>query len=196
MNSTAAPVSAEGRPYGDAEADATYRKVFWRIIPFLILCYLFNFLDRINVAFAKLQFTRELHFSEAVYGLGSGIFYIGYSLFEVPSNLMLDKIGIRKTLVRIMVLWGLFSALTAFMRTPQHYYIIRTLLGAAEAGFFPGILFYVTQWVPAGRRARITALFFMSVPFSGIIGGPLSGWVMHSLSGFHGFEGWQWLFLL
>jgi len=196
MNSTAVPGLAEERPYRDAEADATYSKVFWRIIPFLILCYLFNFLDRINVAFAKLQFSRDLHFSEAVYGLGSGIFYIGYSLCEVPSNIMLDRIGIRKTLVRIMVLWGLFSAVTAFMRTPQHYYIIRTLLGAAEAGFFPGILFYVTQWVPVARRARITALFFMSVPFSGIIGGPLSGFVMHSFSSFHGLQGWQWLFLM
>ena len=127
---------------------------------------------------------------------GSGIFYIGYSLFEVPSNIMLDKIGIRKTLVRIMVLWGLISAATAFMRLPQHYYIIRTLLGAAEAGFFPGILFYVTKWVPLSRRAWITALFFMSVPFSGIVGGPLSGWILQNLSGFRGIAGWQWLFIV
>ena len=193
MNSGAA--GAQQPPYSQAEADSTYSKIFWRIIPFLIVCYLFNFLDRINVAFAKLQFTHDLHFSEAVYGLGSGIFYIGYSLFEVPSNIMLDKIGIRKTLVRIMVLWGLISAATAFMRLPQHYYFIRTLLGAAEAGFFPGILFYVTKWVPLRRRARITALFFMSVPFSGIVGGPLSGWIMQNLSGFHGLAGWQWLFI-
>jgi MFS family permease len=195
MNGTAS-LQTTPPPYSESEARATYKKVFLRIIPFLIFCYLFNFLDRINVAFAKLQFTRELHFSEAVYGLGSGIFYIGYSLFEVPSNIMLDKIGIRKTLVRIMVLWGLFSAATAFMRLPSHYYLIRILLGAAEAGFFPGILFYVTKWVPLSRRAWITALFFMSVPFSGIVGGPLSGWVMHSFSGYHGLAGWQWLFLV
>jgi D-galactonate transporter len=195
MNVTPPPPQ-RATPYSASEAKATYKKVFLRIIPFLIFCYLFNFLDRINVAFAKLQFTRELHFSEAVYGLGSGVFYIGYSLFEVPSNLMLDKIGIRKTLVRIMVLWGLFSCATAFMRLPSHYYVIRILLGAAEAGFFPGILFYVTKWVPLSRRAWITALFFMSVPFSGMVGGPLSGWVMQNLSGVHRLAGWQWLFLV
>lgn len=173
-----------------------YNRIFIRLLPFLILCYFFAFVDRTNVAFAKLQFTRELGFSEAVYGLGSGIFYFGYSLFEFPSNLILARIGIRKTLLRIMIVWGICSALTAFIVLPWHYYTVRFLLGAAEAGFFPGILFYLTLWVPERRRAHLTSLFMAAIPFSGIVGGPLSGWLMTSFDGVLGLQGWQWLFLI
>jgi MFS family permease len=178
------------------ETNDCYRKIFIRLLPFLIVCYFFAFVDRTNVAFAKLQFTSSLGFTEAVYGLGSGIFYIGYALFEFPSNLLLARVGIRKTLLRIMVLWGLCSAATAFVTLPWHYYTARFLLGVFEAGFFPGILFYITLWVPAHRRAHLTSLFMMSIPVSGLVGGPVSGWIMRSMHGVADLQGWQWLFLL
>jgi MFS family permease len=178
-----------------AEADATFRKVAWRIIPLLVVSYILAFVDRANVGFAKLQFAQDLGFSEAVYGLGGGLFYLGYSLFEVPSNLILAKVGIRVTLLRIMVLWSLCSAALAFMSTPTHYYVLRTMLGAAEAGFFPGILFYLTTWIPASRRSRFTALFMSSIAISGLVGGPISGFILHTFDGVWGLRGWQWMFL-
>lgn len=173
-----------------------YKKVLWRLMPLLILCYVSAFLNRQNVGFAKLQFMHDLKFTEAIYGVGGGIFYLGYVLFEIPSNLYLAKNGARKTLLRIMVLWGLCSAAMAFMRGPREYYILRCLLGAAEAGLFPGVLLYLTYWVPAARRAFFTALFMFSIGVSGIIGGPLSGGIMRWLQGVLGFQGWQWLFLI
>jgi MFS family permease len=176
-------------------ADSAYRKIYWRIIPFLMLCYLAAFVDRSNIGFAKLQFVKDLGLTEAVYGFGAGIFYLGYILFEVPSNLMLEKIGVRKTLLRIMTVWGVCSAATAFISADWHLYILRFLLGAGEAGFFPGILFYLTLWTPAKRRARLTAMFMASIGVSGIIGGPLSGAIMTHLEGVWGLAGWQWLFL-
>jgi MFS family permease len=175
---------------------AIYKKVLWRLMPLLILCYISAFLNRQNVGFAKLQFMHDLKFTEAIYGVGGGIFYLGYVLFEIPSNLYLAKSGARKTLLRIMVLWGLCSAAMAFMRGPREYYILRCLLGAAEAGLFPGVLLYLTYWVPAARRAYFTALFMFSIGASGIIGGPLSGGIMRWLQGALGFQGWQWLFLI
>jgi sugar phosphate permease len=179
-----------------AEADATFRKVAWRIIPLLVFCYILAFIDRANVGFAKLQFAQDLHFSEAVYGLGGGLFYLGYSLFEVPSNLLLAKVGVRVTLLRIMVLWSLCSAALAFMTTPMHYYVLRAMLGAAEAGFFPGILFYLSTWIPPSRRGRFTAFFMSSIAISGLLGGPISGFVLHTLDGVWGWRGWQWMFLV
>ena len=134
-----------------SEVDALYRKVFWRTIPILIVSYIIAFIDRGNVGFAKLQFMSDLGFTEAVFGLGAGLFYLGYSLFEIPSNLILAKTGARLTLLRIMVLWGACSAALALMSTPMHFYVLRSLLGAAEAGFFPGVLFYLTTWIPASR---------------------------------------------
>ncbi|MBV8915432.1 MAG: MFS transporter, partial [Acetobacteraceae bacterium] len=134
------------------EVNATFRKVMWRIMPVLMISYIIAFIDRGNVGFAKLQFMSDLHFSEAVFGLGGGLFYLGYSVLEIPSNLWLARVGARLTLLRIMVLWGVCSAVLAFMTQPWHYYILRSLLGAAEAGFFPGVLFYITTWVPASRR--------------------------------------------
>jgi len=177
-------------------ADATYRKILWRIMPFLMLVYVVSFIDRSNVGFAKLHFLADLNFTDAIYGIGAGIFYVGYILFEVPSNLWLQKIGARKTLLRIMVLWGLFCAALAFMQTATHFYLMRLLLGAAEAGLFPGMLLYLTYWVPLSRRARFTALFTASIPLAGLIGGPLSGWLMHAFEGVAGMRGWQWLFII
>jgi D-galactonate transporter len=176
--------------------DAIYRKAAWRIMPLILLCYIANYIDRSNIGIAQLQLRTDLGFSEAVYGIGVGLFFVGFILFEVPSNLLLERIGARATLLRIMVLWGLISTLTMFVRTPWQFYAARILLGAAEAGFFPGVLLYLTYWFPSARRTRMTALFFMGLPLSGIIGSPLSGWIMHSFPGVLGLQGWQWLFLL
>lgn len=178
------------------EADATYRKVLRRIMPFLMLCYIVSFIDRANIGFAKLHFVTDLHFNDAIYGIGAGIFYVGYILFEVPSNLALHKSGVRLTLLRIMMLWGLFSTAMAFMQTSTHFYVMRFLLGAAEAGMFPGMLLYLTYWVPLNRRARFNALFTASIPLAGMIGGPLSGAVMHGFDGVAGMKGWQWMFII
>jgi sugar phosphate permease len=175
-------------------ADAVYRKVSWRLIPLLFLCYIVAYLDRVNVGFAKLQMQDALQFSEAVYGLGAGIFFIGYFIFEVPSNVILHKVGARRWIARIMVTWGLLSAGTMFVTTPMAFYVIRFFLGAAEAGFFPGIILY--YWYPAARRGKATSLFLAAIPFAGILGGPISGWTLHNMAGVNGWQGWQWLFLL
>jgi MFS family permease len=183
-------------PHGASEADQAYRKIYLRLIPFLMFCYLLAFLGRTNVGFGKLEFLHDLGFTEAIYGFGAGIFFIGYVLFEVPSNLILEKIGVRKTLLRIMVLWGICATANAFITAAWHFYTLRFLLGAAEAGFFPGILFYLTLWTPARRRAGLTAMFMSSIGITGVIGGPLSGWIMSSLAGTYGLAGWQWMFLV
>lgn len=181
---------------GRQEVDATFRKVAWRLVPILMLAYVLAFIDRGNVGFAKLQFMGDLHFSEATYGLGGGLFYLGYSVFEVPSNLWLARIGARTTLLRIMVCWGLCSAALAFMTAPSHYYILRFMLGAAEAGLFPGVLFYLTTWIPPSRRSQFTALFMSAIAISGIVSGPLSGAILGATDGLLGLRGWQWLFLI
>ena len=173
-----------------------YRRVGWSLLPFLLLCYLLAMIDRLNVGFAKLQFLGDLHFSEAVFGMATGILYVGYILFEIPSNLLLERAGIRLTLLRIMTLWGVFTMALAFARSETGFYVLRFLVGAAEAGFFPGIVFYLTYWFPDRYRGRVTSLFAMGVPISGIIAGPLSGWIMTHLAGTAGLRGWQWLFLI
>jgi MFS family permease len=178
------------------DEEATYRKVTLRLIPFLFLCYIIAFLDRVNVGFAKLQMLTDLGFSDAMYGLGAGIFFLGYFLFEVPSNLLLEKFGARVWIARIMITWGLISAAMMFVRTPEMFYFMRFLLGVAEAGFFPGIILYLTYWYPAWRRGRIIALFMTAVPAAGVVGSPLSGWILGAFDGVHGWAGWQWLFLL
>ena len=155
-----------------------YKRVAWKLVPFLMVCYIAAYLDRVNVGFAKLQMLDSLKFSEAVYGLGAGIFFIGYFLFEVPSNVLMHRIGARKTLARIMILWGFISAAMALTKSPTQFYILRFLLGAAEAGFYPGIILYLTYWFPANRRGQIIAIFMTAVPFASILGGPLSGWIM------------------
>lgn len=175
---------------------ALYARVTWRLLPILFLCYVASYLDRVNVGFAKLQMLNDLKFSETVYGLGAGIFFIGYFIFEVPSNIALHKLGARLWIARIMITWALLSAAMAWVTTPLSFYILRFLLGAAEAGFFPGVIVYLTYWFPAHRRGKITALFMTGVPISGVIGGPLSGWIGASLPGVYGLAGWQWMFIL
>lgn len=182
--------------YLPASEDATYTKVIWRLLPFLFICYVCAYLDRVNVSFAKLQMLDDLNMSEAVYGLGAGIFFVGYLMFEVPSNLILLRVGARRWIARIMVTWGLISAAMMFVTTPTMFYVMRFLLGVAEAGFIPAILLYLTYWFPSSRRSKVTALFLTGIPMSGVIGGPLSGWIMESFGGHHGLAGWQWLFLL
>ena len=179
-----------------AAADAVYRKVGWRIVPFLILAYMAAYLDRSNLGFAKLQAAHDLGFSEAVYGLGAGLFYLGYSLFGLPSNLVLNRIGARSTMAAIMILWGLAAAGFALIATAGQFYSLRFLLGCAEAGLFPGAMLYLTYWIPSARRARFTALFMSAMALSGLIGGPLSGWIMSSADGLGGWHGWRWMFLL
>ncbi len=176
--------------------DAVYRKVAWRLMPFILLCYVANYIDRTNVGIAQIHMRTDLGFTEEIYGIGVGLFFVGFILFEIPSNLLLDRIGARKTLLRIMIGWGAVSAATMFVRTPFEFYTARVLLGMAEAGFFPGILLYLTYWFPSARRTRMTALFFLGLPLSGIIGAPLSGWIMHAFGGLYGLKSWQWLFLL
>jgi len=175
---------------------ATYAKVTLRLLPFLFVCYVAAYLDRVNVGFAKLQMLDDLHFSESVYGLGAGVFFIGYFLFEVPSNLLLHRLGARVWISRIMVSWALISAASMFVTTPTAFYTVRFLLGVAEAGFFPGIVLYLTYWYPSARRGRMNALFMTGIPIAGVLGGPLSGWIMHAFDGVQGLANWQWLFLL
>jgi MFS family permease len=176
--------------------DALYRKVSRRIIPFLFLCYVVSFLDRINIGFAQLQLKQDLGFSDAMYGLGAAVFYIGYVLFEVPSNLLLAKYGARKTFVRIMLLWGAASVCMMFIATPAQFYGVRFLLGMFEAGFFPGIVLYLTYWYPPLRRASVLSYFFAGVAVAGILGGLVSGWIIRDMNGVMGLKGWQWMFVL
>ena len=173
-----------------------YARVTWRLIPFLFACYVVAYLDRVNVGFAKLQMLGDLGMIETAYGIGAGIFFIGYFLFEVPSNLILHRTGARRWIARIMVTWGVLSAATMFVPNATAFYALRFLLGVAEAGFFPGIVVYLTLWYPAAYRARIMALFMTAVAVSGVIGGPLSGGILSGLAGRNGWAGWQWLFLL
>jgi MFS family permease len=190
---------------------ATFDKVAWRLIPFLFICYIVAFLDRVNVGFAKLQMAPDLQFSDVVYGFGAGIFFIGYFIFEVPSNVILERVGARVWIARIMITWGIISS--AFMFTNAihwgavaawfnctdaefTFYVLRFLLGVAEAGFFPGIILYLTYWFPGTRRAKMIALFMTAIAISNVIGSPVSGAIMQYMDGMHGWRGWQWLFLL
>lgn len=189
--SSSLPASAES-----ALEKQAYGKVFWRLVPFLMLCYVVAYLDRVNVGFAKLQMGQDLGFSETVFGLGAGIFFLGYFLFEVPSNLLLHRVGARMWIARIMITWGILSGCFMFVETPTGFYILRFLLGVAEAGFYPGVILYLTYWYPAHRRARIIAVFMSAIPVAGIFGNPLSGWIMDAFHGTHGLSGWQWMFLI
>lgn len=179
----------------DAET-ATYRKVSWRLLPFLGVLWVLAWLDRVNIGFAKLQMLDSLHFSEAVYGLGAGIFFLGYFLFEVPSNALLQKIGAKKTIMRITICWGVICMLQTTVTTPMQFYVLRFLLGAFEAGFYPGVILYLTYWYPSQRRARAFGTFMSASAIAGVLGGPLAGWIMTTMGGVHGLHGWQWLFIL
>lgn len=173
-----------------------FRKISWRIMPLLLAAYVVAFLDRINVGYAQLQMKETLAFSDAVYALGAGIFFVGYLLFEVPSNLMLERIGVRKTLLRIMVCWGLVAMAMMFVQTPTQFYVLRFLLGVFEAGFTPGALLYLTYWYPPARRARMIGIFMLGAIAASLIAGPLSGAIMKYLDSINGWHGWQWLFLV
>jgi D-galactonate transporter len=174
---------------------ATLRTVSRRLIPFLFVLYVVSFLDRVNIGFAALEMNRDLGLSPAVYGFGAGIFFIGYSLFEIPSNLILARTGARLWIARIMVTWGIIATSMMFVRGPGSFYVLRFLLGIAEAGFFPGIIFYLSEWFPSEARARAVARFITAIPISGIVGGPISGALL-GLNGHFGLTGWQWLFIL
>jgi ACS family tartrate transporter-like MFS transporter len=192
------PVPEEQIPLASPSADVatvTLRKITLRLIPFLFILYIVAWLDRVNVGFAGLQMNADLGFSSAAFGFGSGVFFLGYCLFEVPSNLVLHRVGARRWISRIMISWGVISAAMMFVRTTPTFYMLRFLLGAAEAGFFPGVVYYLSHWYPEGQRARAIAAFMTAVPVSGVIGGPLSGALL-TLNGLFGLAGWQWLFLV
>jgi ACS family tartrate transporter-like MFS transporter len=174
---------------------AALAKVTRRLIPFLLLLYMVAWLDRVNVGFAALQMNEDLKFSPAVYGLGAGLFFIGYALFEVPSNLVLARVGARRWIARIMVTWGLLSAGMMFVHSVTSFYVLRFLLGVAEAGFFPGIIYYLSGWYPATQRARAVSWFMVAIPLTIVIGGPLAGYLLE-MDGLGGLRGWQWLFLI
>lgn len=178
-----------------AESRATLAKVGRRLLPFLLLLYVVAWLDRVNIGFAALQMNADLAFSDAVYGFGAGIFFIGYALFEVPSNLILVRVGARLWIARIMITWGIVSVAMMFVSGPIEFYVLRFLLGVAEAGFLPGIIYYLGNWFPAEERARALSWFMLAIPLSTVVGGPLAGLLLE-LDGLYGLQGWQWLFLL
>jgi sugar phosphate permease len=179
----------------DFEA-ATYRTVTWRLLPFLFLCYILAYLDRVNVGFARLQMQTDLGLSDTAYGIGAGMFFIGYFFFEVPSNLLLRRIGARVWIARIMIMWGLISSGMMFTSSQTTFYVLRFVLGIAEAGFFPGIILYLTFWYTRVHRARMVALFMTAIALAGVIGGPMSGWIMDQMGGVAGLRNWEWLYLL
>ena len=178
------------------DRDAVYRKIGWRLMPFLLACYVIYYLDRVSIGYGKLQFLSELHLTETGFGLITSVFFIGYIAFEVPSNLLLLRIGAPATLARVMVLWGATIVSMMFARNEYWLYVQRFLLGAFEAGFFPGVLLYLSFWFPNHRRGRATSLFLVGIPLSGLVGGAISGAVMEGMDGLLGLRGWRWLFLV
>jgi sugar phosphate permease len=192
MNAVAHGDSAD---FGESSQARLMRRLGWHLLPFLMLCYLVAWLNRINISFAALQMNHDIGLSGAQYGLGAGLFFITYSLLEVPSNLMLYHFGARRWIARIMASWGICAVAMAFVSGPSSFYALRLLLGAAEAGFYPGILFFLTLWFPRARRGSVLGLFLAAIPISGIVGAPLSGALL-SLEGTLGLHGWQWLFIV
>jgi len=173
-----------------------YARAGWRILPLLIAGWLFAYIDRVNISFARAQMAQELGFSDAVFGLGAGLFFLGYFVFEVPSNLILICVGGRRWISRIMISWAIATALVALARTPAQFYVIRFLLGAAEAGFIPGVVYYLSTWFPAHRLGRVFGIFYLALAGSGLVGGPLAGLILSTCSGLLGLGGWKWLLLL
>jgi MFS family permease len=193
---TSVAASAAGEAVSESAADkAMFSTIIWRLMPLLFLAYGVNYVDRINIGFAKLQMAQRLEWGDTVFGIGAGIFFIGYLLFEIPSNLVLDRIGARKTLLRIMFCWGIAESALMFVRTPLQFYVVRFVLGSFEAGFFPGVMLYLTYWFPSARRGRIISKFMIAMPIAGILAGPASGAVLKFLDGAGGLQGWQWMFL-
>ncbi len=188
---------AEAVATTDPVVESAVRKAMWRLLPFLGFCYLLNYLDRVNVGFAALTMNADLGLSAAAYGLGAGLFFIGYFFFEVPSNVILHKVGARLWIARIMVTWGIIASATAFVQGEVSFYIVRFLLGVAEAGFFPGIILYLTYWFPRVQRAKVVALFFLAVPISSVVGAPISTLLIQYGDGAMGFEaGWRFMFFV
>jgi len=175
---------------------ALFRKISWRLLPFLTLCYVFAYLDRINIGFAKIEMQADIGLSDAAYGLGAGIFFLSYMLFEIPSNLLFPRLGARRTFSRILILWGLTSAAMLFVTSANQFYALRFLLGAFEAGFAPGLIFYMTYWYPESRMARALTVIMLCGPIGGIVGAPLSTGLMTTLHNVGGLSGWQWMFLV
>ena len=197
MSTTATTLErSQPLPPGADAVESVYAKVSRRLIPLLLIAYMIAFLDRINIGYAQLQMKQTLPFGDAVYGFGAGIFFLGYFLFEVPSNLLLERIGARKTLLRIMVLWGLTAAAMAFVSTPTQFYVTRFLLGVFEAGFFPGVILYFTYWFPSVRRGQVIAIFMSATTIISVIAGPLCGATLKYFDGIGGLAGWQWLFIV
>jgi len=188
--------AAAATPAGKGDLDRVYRKIIFRLIPFLALLWVLAWIDRVNIGFIKLTMLDDLKWSEAVYGFGAGIFFLGYFFFEVPSNLLLQKIGAKKTIMRITIGWGLTTIATMFVTSPTMFYCLRFLLGVFEAGFYPGIILYLTYWFPNDRRAKAFGMFMSASAIAGVIGGPLAGTIMTSLNGVNGLQGWQWVLLL
>jgi MFS transporter, ACS family, tartrate transporter len=187
MTGTAASnVAIDGR--------ALYRRITWRLIPYLFLLYIVAYVDRVNVGFAAIDMKRQLGFSDTVYGTGAGIFFLGYALFDLPSNLMMRRVGTRLWIARIMITWGLVATLMVFVSSPHSFYTMRFLLGVAEAGFVPGMLLYLTYWFPSHERARAVAKFMTATSLAGVVGAPLSSALL-KLDGVGGLHGWQWLFV-
>lgn len=179
-----------------SSVDAVVRKVTWRLMPLIMVCYLFAFFDRINISFAKFQLQSALQLSDTAYGLGASLFVIGYVLFEVPSNLLLYRVGARRWIARIMISWGLATAAMVFVQTEWQFYVLRFIVGAMEAGFAPGVLYYLTLWFPQASRGRVTSLLFLASAGSGILGAPVAGLILGHLDGVAGMPGWHWLFVL
>ncbi|MDN5851498.1 MAG: MFS transporter [Actinomycetia bacterium] len=178
------------------EDEALFSKVIWRLMPLLVVCYMIAFLDRINIGYAELQMKEDLGFSEVAFAIGASIFFVGYFIFEVPSNMLLEKIGARKTLLRIMFCWGIVAAAMAFVESATTFYILRFLLGAFEAGFFPGVILYLTYWFPSARRGRVIAIFLTATALAYVIAGPISGAILQYMDGLLNLTGWQWLFVV
>ncbi len=190
-----AAVGAAPHEDGTALARETLRRVSTRLLPFVFVLYVINYIDRTNVALAALGMNRDLGFSASVYSFGAGVFFLGYAPFEAPSNLILVRVGARRWIARIMITWGVIATAMMFVRTPVEFYVLRFLLGVAEAGFFPGIIYYLTEWFPSAQRGRAIAGFMLGLPASGVIGGVLGGWLL-GVDGHLGLHGWQWLFLV
>ena len=173
----------------------TMRRITWRLLPFFMVCYFISYVDRVNAGFAALQMNKDLGLTQAAFGAGGALFYIAYIIFEVPSNLAMQKVGARVWIARIMITWGVVGILSAFAVGPITFYLSRFLLGAAEAGFFPGVILYLTFWFPAAYRARIVAVFMVAIPLSSFLGSPISGALL-AMDGLLGLRGWQWLFII
>jgi sugar phosphate permease len=187
-------VTATASPAQDAER-RVFAKIGWRLMPILIVSYIFNYLDRNNVGFAGLTMNQAIGLTATQFGFGAGVFFVGYCLFEIPSNVVLYRVGARIWLSRIMISWGVMSAATSFAVGPNSFYVLRLLLGIAEAGFFPGVAFYLGTWFPAQYRTRMIAWFMVAIPVSSVIGSPISGWLL-GMDGIGGLAGWQWMFIL